>query len=305
MKVGIIGAGQIGGTLTRRLTDLGHEVFVANSRGPDTLSDLAAETGATAVSVPEAVRGVDLVVVTIPEKNIPSLPAGLFADTPDPVVVVDTGNYYPRQRDGRIEAIEAGTPESKWVAQQLGRPVIKAFNNIYASHLLESGRPKGTPGRIALPVSGDDEAAKAIVLKLVDELGFDAIDAGGLDESWRQQPGTPVYTKDFDADGVRRALSEATKERTPEWRATEKSPVVSTRPLEALHLLFRNVRYWHFSDIQPALTNVRFWGQSGRLPTAAYQSRNKLPTSSTIRHRSFLADSDPSASAGGKGVGRA
>jgi 8-hydroxy-5-deazaflavin:NADPH oxidoreductase len=167
---------------------------------------------------------VDLVVVTIPEKNIPRLPAGLFADTPDPVVVVDTGNYYPRQRDGRIEAIEAGTPESKWVAQQLGRPVIKAFNNIYASHLLESGRPKGTPGRIALPVSGDDEAAKAIVLKLVDELGFDAIDAGGLDESWRQQPGTPVYTKDFDADGVRRALSEATKERTPEWRATEKSP---------------------------------------------------------------------------------
>jgi predicted dinucleotide-binding enzyme len=135
------------------------------------------------------------------------------------VVVVDTGNYYPRQRDGRIEAIEAGTPESKWVAQQLGRPVIKAFNNIYASHLLESGRLKGTPGRIALPVSGDDEAAKAIVLKLVDELGFDAIDAGGLDESWRQQPGTPVYTKDFDADGVRRALSEATKERTPEWRA--------------------------------------------------------------------------------------
>ena len=224
MKVGIIGAGQIGGTLTRRLTDLGHEVFVANSRGPGTLSPLAAETGATAVSVPEAIRGVDLVIVTIPEKNIPNLPAGLFADTPDQVVVVDTGNYYPRQRDGRIEAIEAGRPESKWVAQQLGRPVIKAFNNIYASHLLESGRPKGAPGRIALPVSGDDEAAKAIVLKLVDELGFDAFDAGGLDESWRQQPGTPVYTKDFDADGVRRALSEATKKRTPEWRATAKSP---------------------------------------------------------------------------------
>ena len=219
MKVGIIGAGQIGGTLTRRLTDLAHEVFVANSRGPDTLSDLAAETGATAVSVPEAVRGVDLVVVTIPEKNIPNLPAGLFADTPDQVVVVDTGNYYPRQRDGRIEAIEAGMPESRWVAQQLGRPVIKAFNNIYASHLLESGRPKGAPGRIALPVSGDEEGAKAVVLKLVDELGFDGVDGGGLDESWRQQPGTPVYTKDFDADGVRRALSEATKERTPEWRA--------------------------------------------------------------------------------------
>ena len=230
MKIGIIGAGQIGGTLTRRLTTLGHEVFVANSRGPETLADLAAETGATAVSVPEAVRGVDLVVVTIPEKNIPSLPAGLFANTPDHVVVVDTGNYYPRQRDGRIEAIEAGLPESRWVAQQLGRPVIKAFNNIYARHLLELGRPKGTAGRIALPVAGDDAAAKTIVLKLVDELGFDGVDAGGLAESWRQQPGTPVYAKDFDADGVRRALSEANKDRKPEWRGTANSPGSFTAP---------------------------------------------------------------------------
>ena len=233
MKIGIIGAGQIGGTLTRRFTALGHEVFVANSRGPETLSDLAAETGATAVSVPEAVRGVDLVVVTIPEKNIPNLPAGLFAETPDRVVVIDTGNYYPRHRDGRIEAIEAGLPESKWVAQQLGRPVIKAFNNIYAKHLLELGRPKGAPGRIALPVSGDDDAAKAIVLKLIDELGFDCVDVGGLDKSWRQQPGTPVYTEDFDAEGVRRALAKATKDRTPEWRATTKAPVASPRPREA------------------------------------------------------------------------
>src|SRR6476619_243925 len=137
MKIGIIGAGQIGGTLTRRLAALGHEVFVANSRGPETLSDLAAETGATAVSVTAAVRGVDLVVVTIPIKNIPDLPRGLFADTPDRVVVIDTGNYYPRKRDGRIEAIEAGLPESRWVEQQIGRQVIKAFNNIYARHLFE------------------------------------------------------------------------------------------------------------------------------------------------------------------------
>jgi predicted dinucleotide-binding enzyme len=231
MKIGIIGAGQIGGTLTRRLTELGHEVFVANSRGPETLSDLVAETGATAVSVPEAVRSVDLVVVTIPEKNVADLPAGLFADTRSNVVVVDTGNYYPRQRDGRIEAIESGLPESKWVEQQLGRPVIKAFNNIYAKHLLELGRPKGTPDRIALPVSGDDSAAKSVVLKLIDELGFDGVDAGGLDESWRQQPGTPVYTEDFDAEGVRRALAEATKDRTPEWRATDSSPGSFTSPV--------------------------------------------------------------------------
>ena len=230
MKIGIIGAGQIGGTLTRRFSALGHEVFVANSRGPETLTDLAAETGARAVSVPEAVRGVDLVVVTIPEKNIPSLPAGLFAGTDKRVVVVDTGNYYPRQRDGRIEAIEAGLPESRWVEQQLGRPVVKAFNNIFARHLLELGRPAGTPGRIALPVAGDDDAAKAVVLRLIDELGFDGVDAGGLDESWRQQPGTPVYAKDFDAAGVRRALAEASKDRGPQWRATPESPGSFTTP---------------------------------------------------------------------------
>jgi predicted dinucleotide-binding enzyme len=230
MKIGIIGAGQIGGTLTRRLTALGHKVVVANSRGPESLMDLAAETGATAVSVREAVRGVDLVVVTIPERNIPNLPKGLFAEASKKLVVIDTGNYYPRQRDGGIAGIEGGLPESRWVEQQLGHPVIKAFNNIYAQHLLERGKPAGTAGRIALPVAGDDATAKAVVLKLVDELGFDAVDAGGLDDSWRQQPGTPVYTKDFDAAGVRRALAAAKADRTPEWRATPKSPGDFTAP---------------------------------------------------------------------------
>jgi predicted dinucleotide-binding enzyme len=112
MKIGIIGAGQIGGTLTRRLTALGHEVSVANSRGPETLADLAAETGAKPVSLAEAARSGELIIVTIPEKNIAELPRDLFAATPDNVVVVDTGNYYPRQRDGRIDAIEAGMASS-------------------------------------------------------------------------------------------------------------------------------------------------------------------------------------------------
>ena len=168
-------------------------------------------------------RGVDLVVVTIPQKNVPDLPAGLFAEVDPRVVVVDTGNYYPQQRDGRIEAIEAGMPESRWVEQQLGRPVVKAFNNIFAAHLLEFGKPAGAPGRIALPVAGEDPG-KAVVLRLVDELGFDGVDAGGLDESWRQQPDTPVYTTDLDAEGVRRALAAASPERTPAWRATSSSP---------------------------------------------------------------------------------
>jgi predicted dinucleotide-binding enzyme len=223
MRIGIIGAGQIGGTLTRRFSTLGHTVFVANSRGPETLVDLAAATGAKAVSAHEAARSSEVVVVTVPEKKIPSLPSGLFEGTTDRLIIVDTGNYYPQQRDGRIEGIEAGATESRWVAQQLGRPVIKAFNNIYAAHLLSKGTPAGTQGRIALPVAGDDEAAKLVVLKLVDELGFDGVDAGGLDDSWRQQPGSPVYGTDLDAEGVRRALSQATSERAAEWRGTSKS----------------------------------------------------------------------------------
>lgn len=219
MNIGIIGAGNIGGNLTRRFQELGHKVFVANSRSPETLADLAAETGATPVTVEKAARSGDVVIVTIPEKNIPSLPRELFAGVPDNVVVVDTGNYYPQQRDGQIAGIEGGMVESRWVSQQLGRPVVKAFNNIYAEHLLKLGKPPGAPGRIALPVAGDDDRAKSVVLKLVDELGFDGVDAGHLDDSWRQQPGTPVYAADFDADGVRRALASATQERKPEWRA--------------------------------------------------------------------------------------
>jgi 8-hydroxy-5-deazaflavin:NADPH oxidoreductase len=230
MRIGIIGAGQIGGTLTRRLTALGHEVLVANSRGPSTLAELAKESGAKAVSVTEAARTCELVVVTIPEAKIRDLPKDLFAGVRDNVVIVDTGNYYPRERDGRIDEIEDGMTESRWVAQRLGRQVVKAFNTIYAKHLMEFGRPAGSPGRIALPVAGDDNRAKEVVLRIVNELGFDGVDAGGLDESWRQQPGTPVYGADLDADGVRKALARASRDRAPQWRGTVESPGTFASP---------------------------------------------------------------------------
>jgi 8-hydroxy-5-deazaflavin:NADPH oxidoreductase len=221
MNIGIIGAGHIGGTLTRRLTALGHNVFVANSRGPETLAGLASETGAKPVDIHEAARSGEIVIVTIPEKNIATLPRDLFQGVPDDVIVIDTGNYYPQQRDGRIDGIEAGTTESGWVEQQLGRPVVKTFNNIYADHLLRLGRPAGDPQRIALPVAGDDSKAKQRVIELLDELGFDGVDAGTIDESWRQQPGTPVYATDHDVEGVKKALAEASTERKPEWRAAQ------------------------------------------------------------------------------------
>ncbi len=224
IKIGIIGAGNIGSALTRHFTRLGHDVVVANSRGPETLKDLAEQTGARPAEVGEVPRGRDLVVVTIPEGKIPELPRGLFKDAPANLVVIDTGNYYPRQRDGLIEGIENGLPESRWVEQHLGHPVIKVFNNIYAEHLANRGKPPGTSGRIALPVSGDDAAVKKTVMELVNDMGFDPVDVGGLDESWRQQPGTPVYATDFDAAGVRQALAQATPERKPEWRATPSSP---------------------------------------------------------------------------------
>ncbi len=219
MKIGIIGAGNIGGTLTRRFRQLGYDVSVSNSRGPQTLADLVRETGARAVTPHEAARDRDVVVVTIPDKNIPDLPADLFAGVPSNVVVIDTGNYYPQQRDGRLPGIEEAPSESRWVSQKLGRPVVKAFNNIYAQHLHDNGKPKGTPGRIGLPVSGDDPRAKAVVMELVDALGFDPIDAGSIDDSWRQQPGSPVYGTDFDAHGVRDALAKASPERTADWKA--------------------------------------------------------------------------------------
>jgi len=224
MKIGIIGAGNIGGTLARRFREVGHEVVIANSRGPASLAGLAAETGATAVTAEQAARSGDVVVVTIPERKIEDLPADLFAGVSPSVVVIDTGNYYPRQRDGRIEEIEAGMPESVWVSKRLGRPVIKAFNNIYAEHLGNMGKPKGSPGRIALPVAGDEARAKTVVMQLIDEIGFDPVDTGTLEESWRQQPGTPVYAGDFDAQGVRDALARASKERSPEWIGTAQSP---------------------------------------------------------------------------------
>jgi 8-hydroxy-5-deazaflavin:NADPH oxidoreductase len=152
-------------------------------------------------------------------KNVPKLPLGLFAVVHRNVPVIDTCNYYPRERDGLIEAIEAGLPESQWVEQQIGHPVIKAFNCIIADHLLKLGRGPAIAGRIALPVAGDDKATKEIVFKLVDTLGFDPIDAGQLSESWRQQPTSPLYCKDFDARGVRKAMAEASKVRSTQWRA--------------------------------------------------------------------------------------
>jgi predicted dinucleotide-binding enzyme len=219
MNIGIIGAGAIGGTLARRFVALGHHVAVANSRDPETIGPSAADWGATAAWASEAAHGADVVVVAVPEKDAPDLPDSFLKGAADDVVVIDTGNYYPQERDGRIEEIESGMTESRWVEEQIGVSVVKAFNTMPALHLVELARAQGASGRVALPVAGDDTQAKAIVMDLVNALGFDPVDGGGLDDSWRQQPGSPVYGGELDAAGIRHALAEAVPGRSAPFRA--------------------------------------------------------------------------------------
>ena len=224
-RIGIIGAGSMGGTLARHLAKLGHHVLIANSRGPESLTALAAEIGATSVSVVDAAKAGEIVILAIPTKAVTGLPQGLFANVPSSVVVIDIGNYHPELRDGHIEAIDRGMPDSQWVAQQIGHPVIKAFNNIFAKSLLEKGVPRGTVGRIALSVFGDSPDAKAAVLGLVDDIGFEPVDGGVLDDSWRQQPGTPAYCHDLEAVALRGALAEADRNRVAEYRAEQEARI--------------------------------------------------------------------------------
>ena len=225
MRIGVIGAGSMGGILARHLVRLGHQVSIANSRGPESLTALAVEIGATPVPVVDAAKSGEVVVIAIPTKAVADLPRALCSNVPSSVVVIDIGNYHPELRDGRIDAIDRGMLDSQWVAQQIGRPVIKAFNSILAKSLLEKGAPRGTTGRIALSVAGDSLDAKAAVLRLVDDLGFDPVDGGDLDNSWRQQPGTPAYCQDLEAAALRRALAEADRSRIAEYRAEQEARI--------------------------------------------------------------------------------
>jgi hypothetical protein len=225
MRIGVIGAGSMGGILARHLAKLGHHLTIANSRGPESLTALAAEIGATPASVVDAAKAGEILILAIPTKAVADLPRGLFANVPSSVVVIDIGNYHPELRDGHIAAIDRGTLDSQWVAQQIGHPVIKALNNIFAKSLLEKGVPRGTRGRIALSVAGDSSDAKAAVLRLVDDLGFDPVDGGALDDSWRQQPGTPAYCRDLEAAALRRALAEADRSRIAEYRAEQEARI--------------------------------------------------------------------------------
>ncbi len=190
--IGLIGAGMIGGTVARLAIAAGYDVVLSNSRGPETLAELAGELGphARAATPAEAAGAGDLVVVTIPLKAYREVPAGPLAHKP----VIDTGNYYPA-RDGQFPELDNGsTTSSELVQQHLpAASVVKCFNNIFFRHLQALARPAGAPDRTALPIAGDGPQAKAAVAAFLDAIGYDVVDAGPLAEGRRFQPGTPLY----------------------------------------------------------------------------------------------------------------
>jgi predicted dinucleotide-binding enzyme len=206
--IGFIGAGHIGSQVARLAISHGHDVVMSNSRGPDTLAALVAELGprARAATATEAARAGDIVVVTVPLKNYREVPVAPLAGK----IVIDTNNYYP-QRDGHIAELdnESTTTAELLQAHLPTSKVVKAFNHIYAAQLTTDGQPAGSKNRRALVIAGDDPAAKVTVTKLIDEFGFDVVDAGPLTEGWRIQRDTPGYGPRRTADELRQDLAAA------------------------------------------------------------------------------------------------
>ncbi|MET8981443.1 NAD(P)-binding domain-containing protein [Streptomyces sp. NPDC004539] len=207
MKITVIGAGAIGGNLALKLSGAGHDVQVADARGPESVPAHVLESGARAVALDAAVQDRDVIILSIPFDRVPEL-AGLFTSVPEETVVIDTSNYYPHL-NGRIEEVENGQVESVRNAERLGRPVVKAWNAALAETQRSKGLPAGTPGRIAIPVAADSDGARRVAMRLVDDTGFDPYDAGVLADSWRQQPMGPAYCTELTLDELGPALAAA------------------------------------------------------------------------------------------------
>ena len=206
--IGLIGAGRIGGQVARLAIANGYDVVISNSRGPETLAELVAELGprARAASAIEAAEAADIAVVTVPLKNYRKVPVAPLAGK----IVIDTNNYYP-ERDGHIPELDnESTTTSELLQAHLPKSkVVKAFNHIYASELTTHGQPAGSKNRRALVIAGDDQTAKNTVTHLLDEFGFDTVDAGPLKEGWRIQRDTPGYGPRRTAEELRKDLAAA------------------------------------------------------------------------------------------------
>ena len=216
MKIGIIGVGHIGKTLALKLAESGHDTAVANSRGPESIDQEVLATGAKATTIQEVIQGKDVIILSIPLNRIPEI-APLLADIPEETTIIDTSNYYP-VRDSKIDAIEAGMVESLWVIEQLGRPVSKAWNAIGSHSLLVNGKPEGAEDRIAIPLAADRDIDRKVTIQLINDTGFDAFDTGSLSDSWRQQPGAPVYGTDLTRTELADVVDKAEKQWLPKRR---------------------------------------------------------------------------------------
>lgn len=213
MQIAVLGAGNVGTLLAKAFAVAGHDITIANSRGPETLADVAATLGVRAAFAAKAVEGAEAVVVSVHPRNYASI-RPVLESVPEDVPVIDTGNYHPL-RDGKIGAMEEGQVEALWISEQLGRPVTKAWNAVLAQTIEEAAAPAGSPGRIALPIAGDDPAAKRVAAGLVDDSGFDAVDIGGLENTGRVQPGTPAYCTELPAPDLVEALDRANASEAP------------------------------------------------------------------------------------------
>lgn len=216
MKIGILGTGFMGKHLARKLAAAGHDVKAANSRGPDTIEAEVLETGASAATAEDAARDAEVVILAMPHPGHEKI-RGVIGGLPEETVVIDISNYFPG-RDPVNPELEAGKAESEFVRDYFGRPIAKAWNSIGMASFEASGRPKGQPGRIALPVAADRARDRNVAMALVEDTGFDAFDAGTLADSWRQQPGSPVYITDLSYGELAPALASAERKRLPRRR---------------------------------------------------------------------------------------
>ncbi|KAL7941456.1 hypothetical protein V8C42DRAFT_335185 [Trichoderma barbatum] len=191
-QIAIIGAGVVGIALAKQLIHVGNSVSISNSRGPDSLYEVERTTGAKAKEIKQAVSEADIVILAVPMSGILPLQPVLQASIRHGTILIDICNYYP-SRDKNIQLLDEGMAESVWMSKTLSFPVTKALNNIIALNIAHSAKPKGSSNRVALPVAGDDDTSVAVVMELVEAMGFDAYNAGRLANSWRQQPGQPAY----------------------------------------------------------------------------------------------------------------
>ncbi|WP_078431641.1 NADPH-dependent F420 reductase [Metabacillus halosaccharovorans] len=234
MRFGIIGAGSIGSIISKRLVKNGHDVKIADARGIERLE--GKELAGTAVLVEDAINNIEVLIISLPIKALPSI-RNIIDQVGEEVIIVDTSNYYPF-RDGKIVEIENGMVESVWVSNQLGRPIIKAFNNLLAYTLEKEGTSEHSSGRIAMAVAGNNQSQKQVVMDIVSDLGFDAVDSGSLSDSWRQQPGTPAYCTELTKNDLTEALNKANK---------EKAPLLRDKVMERFAELFAEKKEGEFS----------------------------------------------------------